>query len=201
MEDKKYKILRKIIIIFIIILIVLYIFLNIINYQKNKYAEKNRFVSRAEVQQEYMSDKCFPSGCYAFSKKYEGKINADELYKNIYTFVNYISEMYPTIQKEDKSYFKSYFDENSKKIESITGIGEYDEFIKMIEYLKNEKQTGDIGEYQSSSFDTKTIETKNRWIEVNLNIKYSNLSNVLKFKLIFMNEQKEGQPIVKYSII
>lgn len=201
MSDKMYKIIRGILIFFIVIMVLVYVFLNIIKENKDKNEDVKSTETKVEIQKEYMSDKCFPSGCYAFSKKYEGKINADELYKNIYTFVNYISEMYPTIQKEDKSYFKSYFDENSKKIESITGIGEYDEFIKMIEYLKNEKQTGDIGEYQSSSFDTKTIETKNRWIEVNLNIKYSNLSNVLKFKLIFMNEQKEGQPIVKYSII
>lgn len=201
MGDKKYKILRKIIIIFINILILLYTFLNIVNYRKQKYEEENRFVSRDEIQEEYMSDKYFPSGCYAFSKKYEGKINADELYKNIYIFVNYISEIYPTIQKEDESYFKSYFDENSKKIETITGINEYNEFIKMIEYLKGEKQSGEIGKYQTSSFDTKTIETKNRWIEVNLNIKYSNLDSMLKFKVIFMNEQKDGEPIVKYSVI
>ena len=201
MKEKTFYRLRNCIIVLIIMSILLYIFLNFLNYKNSKIEEKENLELKKEIQEEYTKDKYIPSGCYIFVTKYEGEINDDELYKNIYTFVNYISEIYPTIQKEDKSYFKSYFDENSKKIESITGISEYDEFIKIIEYLKNEKQSGDIGEYQSSSFDTKTIETKNRWIEVNLNIKYSNLSNALKFKVIFMNEQKEGQPIVKYSVI
>ena len=201
MEDKKYKILRGILIFFIIIFVLLYIFLNIMNYEKNKNEEQSSIEQKKEIQEEYTKDKYIPSGCYAFSRKYEGKINDDELYKSIYTFVNYISEIYPTVQQKDKQYFKTYFDNNSKTIEKITGIKEYDEFIKIIEYLKNIKYTGDIGEYQNSAFDSKTMQTKNRWIEVNLDIKYSNLEDTLKFKVSFMNEQKEGEPIVKYSVI
>lgn len=200
MKEKTFYRLRNCIIVLIIMSILLYVFLNFLNYKNSKIEEQKDLEAKKEIQEEYTKDKYIPSGCYAFATKYEGKINDDELYKSIYTFVNYISEIYPTVQQKDEQYFKTYFDNNSKTIEKITGIKEYDEFIKIIEYLKNIKYTGDIGEYQNSAFDSKTMQTKNRWIEVNLDIKYSNLEDTLKFKVSFMNEQKEGEPIVKYSV-
>ena len=138
---KKKKLIVIIIAFLIIILTALIIILNVFSSKKNsdelvEESLKIREEETKEMIKDYLSDKICPQRMATLYAEYEGKNDLNDLYRGLYNFVGYISEMYPTLKKKKKKELEEYFKENSVKIRKTFGADSVEEFSKFISYLK-----------------------------------------------------------------
>lgn len=188
---KKKKLIVIIIAFLIIILTALIIILNVFSSKKNsdelvEESLKIREEETKEMIKDYLSDKICPQRMATLYAEYEGKNDLNDLYRGLYNFVGYISEMYPTLKDMDKKELEEYFKENSVKIRKTFGADSVEEFSKFISYLKkigfSEKYT-----YKYCKIDPDTYENNIMYMKFNMSFSYEEKEDLINVKAYFAN--------------
>ena len=197
-ENKKVKkmVLSVLIVLFVILFIVLLILLNIStkNTKVNnaRYTNEDIEIIKQDVNN-YLSDKITPQGISRLYGKYKGSNELNDLYRCLYSFVNYL----PNLIEVNSNNTHAYYEQNKSSINKNLGITSEEEFVSLINYLK------EIG-YKKEKFSTckiqsDTIEDIDNYFTFDLSFTFENFKNDFKVKVHFANN-KNANPLVFYTV-
>lgn len=189
--------------IFIIIVIGIIGIYKVMNYIKQvKLADSMRTqkdIEMIETQVEnYLSDKITPKGIAKLYGKYKGDNDLNDMYRSIYSFVNYLPTLSKKVKYDNKEAIISYYESNKDNIRKNIGISKQEDFLNLIDYLNKVGYHGE--KFISCEIDTSTINKGKKYFSFELTFNFENFANEFKLKLNFAN-YTSTQPIVYYSII
>ncbi len=151
-----------------------------------------------EQLESYLSDKITPKGIAKLYGNYKGDNDLNDMYRSIYSFVNYLPTLSKKVKYDNNNNIISYYESNKKEIRENTGISKQDDFIKLIEYLNKIGYHGE--KFVSCEIDSSTFNTGKKYFSFELTFNFENIDNNFKLKLNFAN-YTSTQPMVYYSII
>ena len=128
-KNKKVKkiVLSVLIVLFVILFIVLLILLNIStkNTKVNnaRYTNEDIEIIKQDVNN-YLSDKITPQGISRLYGKYKGSNELNDLYRCLYSFVNYL----PNLIEVNSNNTHAYYEQNKSSINKNLGITSEEDF-------------------------------------------------------------------------
>lgn len=161
------------------------------------YTQKDIDIMNEEVK-EYLSDKITPKGISKLYGNYEGENDLNDIYRSIYSFVNYLPNLSKKIKYDEEESIVSYYEKNKRDIKDNLCITKQDEFVKFIGYLNKVGYHGD--KFISSEIDASTFEIKKRYFSFSLKLNFENINNDFYVKLNFANS-KSTEPEIYYSLL
>lgn len=199
MKDKS---ILKIFIAIIIVICIIGIF-KVINYiRQTKIVDGIRTqkdIDMIEDQVEnYLSDKITPKGISKLYGKYEGDNDLNDMYRSIYSFVNYLPILSKKVKYDNKDAIISYYESNINDIKENIGISKQEDFLNLIGYLNKVGYHGE--KFVSCEIDSSTFREGRKYFSFELRFNFENLDNDFKLKLNFAN-YTTTQPMVYYSIV
>lgn len=197
-NKKNKKKLKKIILIMILLLVVSIISMKlIINLDKEKIDMEKKYQAQLGYNEKYYEGKIFPAGIMNLKFLYEnagGKINQDVYYEKLYKFINYIIDLYPTIQTDFE--IEKYYNENKKQIKENTGIKDLNNFKELINDLKNvETVENKLGVYQKSNIDLNSFIELDEACIFDTIVYYSECKEEIKIEAYFYKENSNNNDI------
>ena len=198
----KNKSILKFVIVIIIVICLIAIF-EVTNYIKQtKIVDGVRTQKDIEIIQNqvesYLSDKITPKSIAKLYGKYDGDNDLNDMYRSIYSFVNYLPTLSKKVKYDNKDAIISYYESNKDDIKKNLGISKQEEFLAFIEYLNKVGYHGE--KFVSCEIDSSTINKGKKYFSFELTFDFENFTNDFKLKLNFANYTSK-QPIVYYSII
>lgn len=202
---KKKDIWKLLIIISIVILllILVYFLIKIINYNKSVkivdgiHTQEDIDIIEEEVK-DYLSDKIAPKGLSKLYGKYDGENDFNDMYRNIYSFVNYLPKISKKIKYDNNESISSYYEENKNDIKNIIGITKLSDFEEFIEYLNKTNYNGE--KFLECQIDNETFKNEKDYFSFDLIFTFDNFDNEFKLKLSFANKTIT-KPMVYYSVV
>lgn len=192
---------KKIIFILVILLILTIILLRV--FTKTPKQEDNveqEVQIRQEKTQEYFSDKVMPQGISTLYKRYNGKNDKNDLYKNLYNLVRYLPQMYDYIKDLDESTLASYYDTNANNIKTNLGITDRNSYIDFAKYIQTIEF--DSTNFSYCKIDTESYDSYNVYLTFNLALFYDKLEKPIDIKVYFSNQTgTDENPEIIYGIV
>lgn len=146
----------------------------------------------------YLSDKVTPKGLSKLYGKYKGENDLNDMYRNIYSFVNYIPELSKKIKYYNNDTIVSFYEENENDIKNIMGITNKEDFELFVEYLSDIGYGGE--KFLECQIDNDTFKNGENYFSFNLIFTFENFDNEFKLKLNFA-QKKFTTPLIYYSIV
>lgn len=132
-----------------------------------------------------------PENYNFLTRMYEGNIEDTVLYSKIYDFIRKtVPETYKLLKDYDDTQITNYFNENRQTIINNLGIENADDYVKMVNQIKN---IGDKN-YISSSFDVSKYEAGEKYSTVPLIIQYKGV--VISIDVSIINNEDDNLPSV-----
>ncbi len=148
--------------------------------------------------EDYLSDKITPKGIAKLYGKYDGENDLNDMYRSIYSFVNYLPILSKKVKYDNKDDIISYYESNKDDIRKNLGISNQEKFLDLIEYLNKVGYHGE--KLVTCEIDTSTIKKRGKYFSFELKFNFENFANDFKLKLNFAN-YNSTKPMVYYSII
>ena len=184
------KDIKKILIIILSLNIILCILLIGIYSSKIK-KESKEVQAKGEPTAIQEEKKLYPAGSFKFTYSYDGENDIDEFYTKINTFVNYIGILKKDVNSVNLESINTYFNNNKKQIQEITGITEAEQFKKLIDQISKcnvEEQ------YDKIEMINDTYEKNDSECSIQINITYKN-GNTVKIIATFLKAFSTEQTV------
>lgn len=192
---------------FIIILLVLLVVM-IGVYEVLQYKRKHVIVDGIHTQEDldlideqidnYLSDKIVPVGLSKLYGAYKGSNDLNDMYRGIYSFVNYISKVSKKVDFSNEKDISNFYQKNKDDIKKNLGLLEEKEFIKVIKYLD---KTGYNGQnFIDCKLDSSTFAVGGGYFSYKLTFNFENLEGKVDFKLYFANYPK-NERLIYFSVL
>lgn len=159
--------------------------------------QKDIDMIEAEVRN-YLSDKITPKGIAKLYGKYDGENDLNDMYRSIYSLVNYLPTLSKKVKYDNKDAIIFYYESNKDDIRKYLGISNQEKFLDLIEYLNKVGYHGE--KFVTCEIDTLTIKKGRKYFSFELKFNFENFANDFKLKLNFAN-YTSTKPMVYYSII
>lgn len=173
-----------------------------------RYINKNKIIDQSYTQQDldlmndqiknYISDKITPKGISRLYGNYKGENDLNDIYRSIYSFVNYLPQLSKKIEYDNNDSIISYYEKNKKDISQNIGITKQEDFVKFINYLKNIGYHGE--KFIDSEIDSSTFKSQKTYFSFHLKLNFEELNSDFVVKLNFANRTSVN-PKIYYSII
>jgi len=162
-NNKKSRLIKIILLLIIVLIILLISLITILNKTKSKQTIVEEEVVIRGLDNEY------PNGTFAFSKKYNGKFEMNEISTTVSKFM---TSSIPTLRnlviKYNDTKLEEYYDSNIETVRKLFGRitkTEFMELVKLVRTLNSDKLVYKTSEYNTDSF--KFNEDK-YYIEINI---------------------------------
>lgn len=146
----------------------------------------------------YVSDKIVPKGLSRLYGTYKGDNDLNDIYRSIYSFVNYLPTISKKVKYDNEDAIISYYESNKNDIKEKIGISKQEDFLKLIEYLNKVGYHGE--KFVSCEIDSSTFDEGRKYFSFELTFNFENFSNNFKLKLNFAN-YTSTKPMVYYSVV
>ena len=187
-NKRRNKKIRRFVLLLVVIIIIIIVCKQVKKKNDEKRAEKARVEALKNQSTEYYEGKAFPSGLGKVKYEYEkagGRLSQDELYESLYSFSNYLSSLYDNYRNKTDENLEVYYNSSEDIVLKNIGIANKDNFLNIVNTLKELKLSNGLGKYKSSKIDTQTIKIENGYCVFDTTICYEYLEEGITFRTYF----------------
>ena len=193
-KNHKNKNLKRILILLFIIIIISSISLVLKNIYTNEKLKNERiadYKEAAEYSKEYLKDRVIPQHIYDFSVEYSGKIDRNEMYKQLYAISRFLPDMCSDLKD---SSVKTYYSKYSENIKNYLGIEDMDEFSELVDYL-NENDISNLN-FEYCVYQKGSLIENQKYSNIKMDFKYEN-HDAITLNIGVANNKILNQPVLK----
>lgn len=181
---------RKNYLIFIIIGILICIILlciGVIVLSRSSNNEKIDLSQQEENISKYLEGKVIPQGISTFMREYNGDVDRDEFYEQLYSVSSYLPDLVLSLKESNN--FGKFYDDNYDNIRKLIGVDNKEDFIDLANYLVENDISGD--EFNYCSYEKGTIFNANDYSYFKMKFNYKDYGDV-EFTVNLSNTKRDG---------
>lgn len=176
MKRKGRRVRRLIILLAIIllILIAIIVILNVVYKNRDARAEFNDM--KVETYAQMSQTMYMPNGIHALNQEYDGSIDLDDFYTNIFDFYNLAMD----ISKLKDKKIEKYYEKNENQLREVMGVTSLEEFKEIAQYIS---KYGELETFTSATIDVNSFKKQSRFLCFKMNFAFDS-SKILEFDVM-----------------